>query len=60
MFGRVKSPNVEGKDLSLMGHCKDVLKKIAVVRIHLASNTASRIVRMKRMSFPGYIANVGK
>ena len=51
---------VEGKDLSLMGHCKDVLKKIAVVRIHLASNTASRIVRMKRMSFPGYIANVGK
>ena len=39
--------------------CKSDLKRFAVVRIRLASNTVTVIKRSKRVTFTGHIANLG-
>ena len=51
---------VFNKDVSRYGLCRDALKRIALLRINLASNVVTRITRNKRVTITGHIANIGK
>ena len=50
---------VFNKNMSYLEFCKETLKRIAVVRIKLASNTVTAIKRSKRVTITGHIANIG-
>ena len=50
---------VFGKNMSNLEFCKDTLKRIAIVRIKLASNTVTAIKRSKRVTITGHISNIG-
>ena len=50
---------VLGKDVSRYGLCRAALKRIALVRINLASKVVTRITRNKRVTITGHIANIG-
>ena len=49
-----------GKNISDYEMCKEKMKRFAVVRIELASNTVTRITRTKRVTITDHIANIGK
>ena len=51
---------VNGQNISDYAQCKDALKRFAIVKINLASNTVTRITRSKRVTLTGHIANIGK
>ena len=49
-----------GKNFSSLEFCKEALKRIAIVRIRLASNTVTAVMRSRRVTFTGHIANLGQ
>ena len=50
---------VFNKNMSNLEFCKETLKRLAVVRIKLASNTVTAIKRSKRVTITGHISNIG-
>ena len=50
---------IGGEHLSSHEFCKEALKRFAIVRVRMVSNTVTSIKRSQRVTITGHIANIG-